>query len=231
MAHGPERVALAVSTVIFALRPHPTTRRLALWIPLVRRIRAPHQGTWALPGGPLATDEGLAASAARNLRETTRLAPRYLEQLYAFGGLDRAPSAAERTVSVVYWALVRPEEADASVATVNVKWFVADEHPELAFDHALIVEYALWRLRNKVEYSRIAAAFLGETFTLAELRGVHEAVLQRTLDPANFRRQMESSGRLVATDEFRTGGRHRPARLYRHDESIHLADNGPLTGL
>ncbi|APX34949.1 MULTISPECIES: NUDIX hydrolase [Brachybacterium] len=223
-------ISLAVSTVIFALRPHPTTRRLALWVPLVRRIRAPHQGRWALPGGPLTPDEGLAASAARNLRETTQLTPQYLEQLYAFGGLDRAPTAAERTVSVVYWALVRPEEADAGAAGVNVQWFVADEVPELAFDHSLIVQYALWRLRNKVEYSRIAAAFLGESFTLAELRGVHEAVLQRTLDPANFRRQMEASGRLVATDAFRTGGRHRPARLYRHDRSIHLADNGPLTG-
>src|SRR5699024_11320996 len=98
LAHGPERVPLAVSTVIFALRPHPTTRRLALWIALVRRIRAPHQGTWTLPGGPLAADEGLAASAARNLRETTRVAPRYLEQLYASGGLHRAPSATRRTV-------------------------------------------------------------------------------------------------------------------------------------
>ena len=223
-------ITVAVSTVIFALRPHPTTRRPALWIPLVRRIREPHRGRWALPGGPLAAEEGLAASAARNLRETTRLTPQYLEQLYAFGGPDRAPETAERIVSVVYWAMVRPEEADAGAAGVNVQWFVADELPELAFDHSLIVEYALWRLRNKVEYSRIAAAFLGETFTFAELRRVHEAVLQRTLAPANFRRQMEASGRLVATDAFRTGGRHRPARLYRHDRSIHLADNGPLTG-
>ena len=124
---------------------------------------------------------------------------------------------------------MRPEEADAGAVGVNVRWFVADELPELAFDHSLIVEYALWRLRNKVEYSRIAAAFLGESFTLAELRGVHEAVLQRRLDPANFRRQIEASGRLVATEEFRTGGRHRPARLYRHDRTIHLTDNGPLT--
>ena len=72
-------ITVAVSTVIFALRPHPTTRRPALWIPLVRRIREPHRGRWALPGGPLAAEEGLAASAARNLRETTRLTPQYLE--------------------------------------------------------------------------------------------------------------------------------------------------------
>ncbi|MGO1947977.1 MAG: NUDIX domain-containing protein, partial [Brachybacterium alimentarium] len=75
-----DQVSLAVSTVIFALRPHPRTHRPVLWLPLVRRIRAPHQGRWALPGGPLASDEGLAASAARNLRETTRLTPQYLEQ-------------------------------------------------------------------------------------------------------------------------------------------------------
>ena len=227
MADAP--LSLAVSTVIFALRPHPRTQLPVLWVPLVRRIRQPHQGRWALPGGPLGAQEGLAAAAARTLQETTRLSPSYLEQLYAFGGLDRAPSTAERTVSIVYWALVRPEEADAGAVGVNVRWFVADELPELAFDHSLIVEYALWRLRNKVEYSRIAAAFLGESFTLAELRGVHEAVLQRRLDPANFRRQIEASGRLVATEEFRTGGRHRPARLYRHDRTIHLTDNGPLT--
>ena len=60
-------------------------------------------------------------------------------------------------------------------------------------DHNLIVDYALWRLRTKMEYSRIARAFLGDTFTLAELRQVHEAVLGRPLDPANFRRQMEAS--------------------------------------
>ena len=227
MADAP--LSLAVSTVIFALRPHPRTQLPVLWVPLVRRIRQPHQGRWALPGGPLGAQEGLAAAAARTLQETTRLSPSYLEQLYAFGGLDRAPSTAERTVSIVYWALVRPEEADAGAVGVNVRWFVADELPELAFDHSLIVECALWRLRNKVEYSRIAAAFLGESFTLAELRGVHEAVLQRRLDPANFRRQIEASGRLVATEEFRTGGRHRPARLYRHDHSIQLTDNGPLT--
>ena len=30
-----QRIELAVSTVIFALRPHPTTGRDTLWLPLV----------------------------------------------------------------------------------------------------------------------------------------------------------------------------------------------------
>jgi hypothetical protein len=79
-----------------------------------------------------------------------------------------------------------------------------------------------------MEYSRIAHAFLGETFTLAELRQVHEAVLRKALDPANFRRQIEASKTIIATEQQLTGGRHRPPRLYRYNDSVELTDNGPL---
>jgi 8-oxo-dGTP diphosphatase len=123
---------------------------------------------------------------------------------------------------------VHAEQAEAVAEGDNVRWFVADDVPELAFDHSGIVEYALWRLRNKMEYSRIAHALLGETFTLSQLRHVHEAVLRRPLDPANFRRQIEASGSIVATEAVVTGGRHRPPRLYRYDDNVDMADNGPL---
>jgi ADP-ribose pyrophosphatase YjhB (NUDIX family) len=219
--------SIAVSTVIFALRPHPETGASTVWIPLVRRIRSPHRGAWALPGGPLGADESLQDAAGRNLLETTGLTPQYLEQLYAFGDVSRSPG--QRVVSIVYWALVRGEEADRALVDENITWLSTDDLPELAFDHNLIVEYALWRLRNKMEYSRIAHAFLGERFTLAHLREVHEAVLQRPLDPANFRRMMESSKAVVPTDEYVTGTPHRPARLYRYDASVDLIDQGPLS--
>jgi len=219
-------IDLAVSTVIFALRPAPDGH-LVLSIPLVRRVRDPFEGRWALPGGAADATESLADTAARKLAETTGLAPAYLEQLYCFGEPDRSPVS--RVVSVVYWALVRVDEADLTFADENVRWFPADELPQLAFDHNLIVDYALWRLRTKLEYSRIAHAFLGPTFTLAALREVHEIVLQRPLDPANFRRQIEASRAVVPTGEHVTGGRHRPPRLYRYDTSVQLVDNGPLT--
>ena len=208
--------SLAVSTVIFALRPDDESGLKTLWLPLVRRTRDPHRDLWALPGGWLPADEELAAAAARTLRETTELSPRYLEQLYTFGDIDRSPGL--RVVSVVYWALVRSEVAERASVGENVRWFAADQLPPLAFDHNRIVEYALWRLRTKVEYARIAHAFLGDTFTLAQLREVHEAVLQKALDPANFRRSMESSGTLISTDQHVAGARHRPARLYRYDD-------------
>jgi 8-oxo-dGTP diphosphatase len=220
-------VSLAVSTVIFALRADGEGNAASLRLPLVRRIREPFDGDWALPGGPIEPSESLAVAAGRNLFDTTGLRSTYLEQLYAFGDVDRSPGT--RVVSIVYWALVRAEEADLAAVGENVRWFPADELPKLAFDHNEIVAYALWRLRTKMEYSRIAHAFLGETFTLAELRQVHEAVLRKPIDPANFRRQLEGSKAVIPTEQHLIGGRHRPPRLYRYNSSVELTDNGPLT--
>src|SRR5687767_11886279 len=159
---------VAVSTVIFTLRRRPGSDTATVAIPLVRRTRDPHEGEWALPGGWLDVTEGLDAAASRTLAETTGLAPSYLEQLYAFGAVDRSPT---RVVSIVYWALLRADEissdeAEKDHAIENVQWFDAAALPELAFDHNEIVDYALWRLRNKVGYSRIAHGLLADEFTL-----------------------------------------------------------------
>ncbi|WP_430295468.1 NUDIX hydrolase [Sinomonas sp. B1-1] len=234
--------SLAISTVIFALKPD----RLAngaptLWLPLVRRIKEPFRGQWALPGGPLTAEESLEDAARRNLLETTGLAPAYLEQLYAFGGLNRSSRperGSQRVVSIVYWALVRATEAQLSVGgeggDENVAWHRADTagagEGGLAFDHREIVDYALWRVRTKIEYAQIAYHFLGPTFTLAQLREVYEAVLGRSLDPANFRRQLKSAPQIEATDEFLEGGRHRPPRLYRYTGPLDATPGGPGPG-
>lgn len=218
----PRAVELAVSTVVFALRADDRFGSRGdgprIWLPLVRRIRAPFDGQWALPGGPLDAAESLAASASRTLADTTGLEPGYLEQLYAFGDVGR--SRGPRVVSIVYWALVVSDEARRARVGQNVRWFPADELPQLAFDHNRIVDYALWRMRTKMAYSSIARALLGETFTLGALREVYEAVLGRRLDPANFRRSMESSGQLIDTGERLTGTPHRPPRLYRFAAEI-----------
>ncbi len=218
---------LAVSTVILALLPGtcptaagagaPADDALRLHLPLVRRTREPFAERWALPGGWVTPDERLSAAARRTLEETTGLRPSYLEQLYTFGAPRRSPTG--RVVSVVYTALVRaPEAADVEVGE-NVRWAPADALAEtvgdLAFDHAEIVDYALWRLRTKVSYAAIAQHLLGELFTLAELRHVHEAVLGKPLDPANFRRTAVASGSVEPTEHVQTGAAHRPARLYR----------------
>lgn len=224
-------IRVAVSTVILMLR-RAENGAAVLALPLVLRTREPHAGQWALPGGWLTEIESPADAAARTLGETTGLAPGYLEQLYAFGAVNRSPT---RVVSIVYWALLCQEDVDdqstayqsSGLAPQNVRWFDINELPELAFDHSKIIDYALWRLRNKVGYSRVAHGFLPAEFTLADLRDAYEAILGKHLDPANFRRQVEAAGNLIPTEKFRTGN-HRPARLYRYNTEVELADRGPL---
>lgn len=213
-----EATRVAVSTVIFTLREGQADHSLpGLWTPFVRRTRDPYQGKWALPGGWLPEDEALEDAAARTLAATTGLHPSYMEQLYTFGAVDRSPTG--RVISVVYWALVRGADVAESEPAENVRWFPVQAESTLkalAFDHSEIVDYALERLRTKVEYSQIAHAFLGETFTLTELRMVHAAVRGHWLDPANFRRSVLASGEIEDTGEVQAGTPHRPPKLYRY---------------
>ncbi len=201
-----------------------------LKILLIRRKLPPFQGEWALPGGfvqigPTATEQGESVedAAYRELEEETGLPRRtlYLEQLQTFGRPGRDPR--ERVITVAWVALVRPDLAPsvhAGTDAADARWFsVRDELDELtlAFDHQEIVTAALTRVRGKVDYSSIAFELVPPTFTIAELRSVHEAVKGMTYDPGNFRRRFKR----MLTDEViasAPGRRHtatKPAKVYR----------------
>src|SRR5262249_36961702 len=87
--------------------------------------------------------------------------------------------------------------------------------PDLAFDHSSILEYALERLRNKLEYTTVGFQLLPASFTLTELQQVYQAILGRELDKRNFRRKIELLGILVPLKQQKRGGPSRPAQLYK----------------
>ncbi|NMM92998.1 NUDIX hydrolase [Bifidobacterium oedipodis] len=189
--------------------------RSRLWLPLVRRVKQPFLGDWALPGGGLRADRSLEQSAFAALESTTALHPRYLEQLYTFGDPERSHGGLPM-VSIVYWALVGQGETAGFEEGDNVRWFPEDTLPPLAFDHREIVDYALTRLRSKIEYSDVATRLLGPTFTLRQLHDVYEAIDGKLVDLANFRRKILASGMLEDTGEKTREGRQRPATIYRY---------------
>ncbi|MEV6006893.1 NUDIX domain-containing protein [Streptomyces sp. NPDC051976] len=89
----------------------------------------------------------------------------------------------------------------------------------LAFDHDRILADGVERARAKIEYTPLATAFLGETFTMTDLRAVYETVWGAALHAGNFHRKVLSVPGFVeptgATDT-RPGSRGGPrARLYR----------------
>ncbi|WEV66877.1 NUDIX hydrolase [Bifidobacterium sp. ESL0769] len=215
---GPPEVG--VSVIIFALahshdEPDGKAKRDELWIPLVRRVREPFKGRWALPGGDLLAGRSLEWSAYVALESTTNLRPKYLEQLYTFGDPHRSGSALPM-VSIVYWALIGSAQVDDLRDGDNVQWFAESALPPLAFDHDDIIKYALDRLRSKMSYPDVASKLVGPRFTLRRLHDVYEAIAGRSFDLGNFRRKMLASGQLEDTGEKLAEGRHRPAAVYRY---------------
>lgn len=87
---------------------------------------------------------------------------------------------------------------------------------ELAFDHYKILDYAIDRIRNKIEYTPIALNLLPRLFTVKELQFVYEAIMGRKI--LNFRRKMESM--IVETDEKIEGKPFRPAKVFKFNENF-----------
>jgi 8-oxo-dGTP diphosphatase len=106
-------------------------------------------------------------------------------------------------------------QVEAASDASDVGWFSVYEFPQLAFDHEKIIQYALNRLRGKLDYTTIAFNLLPEQFTLRELQRVYEIILHKRLDKRNFRKRILATGILEDTGAKKMEGTHRPARLYR----------------
>lgn len=214
MTHSYEypRPALTVDCVVFGLDEGE------LEVLLIRRGLEPFLGRWALPGGFIHGDETLEEAARRELEEETGLRRVFLEQLYSFSAVDRDPR--ERVVTVAYYALVKLSDHKVRAATdaTDAAWFALSDLPELAFDHAQIVEMALERLKGKVRYQPIGFELLPRKFTLTQLQRMYEIILDHPLDKRNFRKKILGMDLLVELEEVQKDVAHRAARLYKFDD-------------
>jgi 8-oxo-dGTP diphosphatase len=168
---------------------------------------------WAFPGGLVRVGEMLEEAARRELECATGLTEVYLEQLFTFGDPSRDPRA--HVVSVGYMALVADPARIAKPASKYARgeWFEVSTLPPLAYDHALMAEYGVTRLKSKLEYSNIAYNLLPEVFTFAQFEALYELILARPIDRRNFRRRILAMG-LLRKLPSKLRGAHRPAALY-----------------
>ncbi|MCL2869257.1 DNA mismatch repair protein MutT [Candidatus Saccharibacteria bacterium] len=188
-----------------------------LQVLLTQRARPPFKDVWALPGGysgvGYTTLESTTAVVKRKAGVDINQQLAHVEQLHTFDTVARDPRG--HAVAVVYSGYGQ------DIKPVNplqkTKFFDVDGLPEIAFDHKDIINHARDRLRTRLAYTNVTAAFLPSRFTLTDLQTVYEAILSRKLDRRNFRRHITSLDMVHDTGHVKTSGAHRPAKLYAYN--------------
>jgi 8-oxo-dGTP diphosphatase len=134
----------------------------------------------------------------------------FVEQLYTI-----SPAKTQTpVVTIVYYMLLPSHKIPVSK---NHDW-VSTRDTLKRFPYASTLEYAIQRLRWKVEYTNVAYSLLPNEFVFGEFQRVYEAILGRTVDKRNFRKKIFSLNILKDVGKKRVHGRARPAELYTFKE-------------
>lgn len=190
------KILVAVDSIIFGFNENDHELKLLL----LKRNFEPAKGEWSLMGGFVDPEESLDDAAKRIVSQLTGLDNVYMEQLYAFGDLDRDPGG--RIVSVAYFSLIKINDYDRELARQHgASWIPLSSLPDLIFDHSDMVKKALRKLRIRARTQPIGFELLPEKFTIPQLQRLYEAIYQTPFDKRNFRRKFLSMELLEKLDE------------------------------
>jgi 8-oxo-dGTP diphosphatase len=215
------RFHLAVDSIIFGFEEGE------LKLLIHKRRFEPFKGHWSLFGGFLREGEGLDEGANRILFDLTGLKDIYMEEIQAYGEIDRDPAG--RVVSVAYSALIPAHRySEKHSSQYGATWVSLDDLPELIMDHNAMVHKALRRLRRRAATQPIGFELLPKEFTMPQLQLLYEAIYQTELDKRNFRKKILSMGLLIKLEEKDMSGSKKGAYLYKFDKTKYeqLVDKG-----
>lgn len=201
---------VAVDCIIFGLKDN------RLCVLLYRRGFEPCKGEWSLLGGFVNKNESVDSAARRVLTTLTGLNDVYMQQLGAFGAVNREPD--RRVVSVAYYALLNVSERNTSVGSVsdNAVWVAVDSLPPLVFDHQEMIDMALAALRRDIKATPLVFELLPEMFSLTHMQTLYETIYGYPLDKRNFRKRVGTMPEVIDTGLIDKTGSRRGARLFTY---------------
>lgn len=184
---------------------------------LTTRKLEPHIGGWSLMGGFVNATESVNEAAMRVLTQCTGIDNIYMEQVGAYGDLNR--DSGDRVISVAYYALVNTDLfCTAALEKHDSVWISLEKLPDLIFDHNLMIRDTLNILRRKTATSPISFNLLQNKFTLPQLQSLFEAIYQQPLDKRNFRKKLLAMNILDKLDEKDKKSSKRGAYYYIFNE-------------
>ena len=185
----------------------------ALKVLLIKSDLEEFAGMYSLLGDLVRPDEDLDEASYRVLRNRTGLDDVYLEQVHTFGNITRHPSG--RVITTAYYSLINKKNDGLQLTNNNLSWHVVTSIKKMAFDHKMILDTCLQRLRERVMEHPVVFNLLPEKFSLRELQDLYEAVLGVELDRRNFRKRIILKDWLVDLNEMEEDVPHRPGKLYK----------------
>lgn len=215
---------LSINCVVLGFR-HPDLKVLAHKMQVV--------DNWLLPGGYVKKTESVDEAANRNLK-LFGIEEVFLRQIKTFGdvnrvnGIDRTKINPDymqsdlfdwidqRFVSVVYYGLVNLSATNVNPGGLmdDFAWFDVDKTDGFAMDHAQIVSETRKILSTEILNYPVISSLLPELFTINELRGLFESILNRPIDRGTFRRKMLKLDLIEQIDEKKDSP-GRPSHLFR----------------
>ena len=170
-------------------------------------------GLCSLIGDLVQPEEDLEEAPYRILKARAGLYDVYMEQVHTFGSVNRHPSG--RVITTAYYSLVDIKNHKLPANETNLHWHHVNDIDKMAFDHKIILDICLVRLREKVMEHPIVFNLLPEKFSLRELQDLYEAILGVELDRRNFRKRITLKNWLVDLNEMEEDVPHRPGKLYK----------------
>ncbi len=200
-------IAISVDCVIFGYEDKE------LKVLLIKSDLEEFADLYSLLGDLIRPDEDLETASYRILKERTGLDDVYLEQVQAFGSLDRHPSG--RVITIAYYSLIDIRNHKLKLENNELHWHSVKTIKKLAFDHKLILDTCLFRLQQQVMENPVVFNLLPEKFSLRELQELYEAILGYELDRRNFRKKISIKDWLTDINEMEADVPHRPGKLYK----------------
>jgi 8-oxo-dGTP diphosphatase len=180
----------------------------------------------ALPGDLILDNQDLDQNANRILKELTGLENIFMEQIGAFGDPGRTKNDGDndwlefirekpqaRVVTIAYYSLVNIQECvlQPSSFAKSATWLPVKKIEDLAFDHSLILQAGINKLKLDIATKPIGYYLLPEKFTLSQLNNLYEAILDKPIDKRNFRRKMAKLDILIELKEKQKDVAHKPS--------------------
>jgi 8-oxo-dGTP diphosphatase len=187
----------------------------------------------ALPGDLILDTQDLDENAERILKELTGLSNIFMEQIGAFGDPKRTENVGDknwlnfirekptaRVVTIAYYSLVNINDCTLNPSSFakSACWLPVKEVSDLAFDHSLILQAGINKLKEDIATKPIGFYLLPQKFTITQLNNLYEAILDKKIDKRNFRRKMAKLDILTELKEKQKDVAHKPSTYVKFNE-------------